>query len=1001
MFFVIKRHRSAAVCRAGTVLLGLALNACATPPKPVEPLKAAPKPAPTATAEVLLAPEPPMPRLEQVALRASEVPGVLEFTQTGRALDGAFEILQFSGPRDFAAADWQHNEVHLDGAAQPYAFLSQDLDLQRHPELRLWLRRPLADAGRELNGDCYTPAEPPRAGMHYRFRAPISQQKPDPKLSAAWLEALRRDLSHRQGPFYSYANAKLGERQSKAKGSVQLGNSADGSEFARLIGTTTGRSSIQEALLQNRGLYLDLTSGARKVPIGKLVAPRLTRHPWPAMLAQLQQKPGLEPLARATPADFYFVRVQDFSTFLDLSSLAESWGAPALDLLDGKVQDRGLRARYQTELALEDSELSRTFGPSVIEELALVGSDPYLVEGSDLTLIFRVKSGLLFDAALLKALSNFSALHTGIATQQSEYEGVQVSLARSSDGQVRQQRASVAGYELVSNSAAAIRRVISTIHGKALSLADEPDFAYMLARDADQSAPVLAFAGDRFVQSVIGPEQKIKAAERQLASAELSRPGYAALLYGFLNGHSPLAASDLVASKLLATADLKPGGVAAGWQPGSIAQSSRGSTRGMLPLIDAPAVTFVTAAEQAGYESFARSYESEWSDYVDPFAVRVSRTAAANGGVSLAAQLRVLPLLRREYREFTQTVGQARVQPGALPDGFRMLLGIGKDAKLRQLLTQASHSFTEHSFSFDWLGDYAFAGVADRSEAAEAARWFRDTAPQPFDYRYDEGRKQHERAFAQTPAYAGIAIRSAAGATLALALLKKVGDEVAPGTLIWSEARKHRGSSVMSVRSAEKDEELADFTLYYALAPHALLFSLNEAVLESVLDLYADGKAPAAVDGKGGAGDAQLVVDLKGKQQGALFSVLSWVLNKNLVAGCDRAQDSANALFRGAPELIGDPEKAAELMRNYFGSVVQTPEGKAYGFGADGVQDPLRGSASSPKWPVIPVPGSPVAQVTERLESLRSEISFDDEPSGGQSNAPLQSLRVRLTLSLR
>ena len=46
---------------------------------------------------------------------------------------------------------------------------------------------------------------------------------------------------------------------------------------------------------------------------------------------------------------------------------------------------------------------------------------------------------------------------------------------------VRRHRATVDGLELVSNSAAAIFRVISAIHGKTARLSDEPDFAYMLA----------------------------------------------------------------------------------------------------------------------------------------------------------------------------------------------------------------------------------------------------------------------------------------------------------------------------------------------------------------------------------------------------------------------------------------------------------------------------------------------------------------------------------------
>jgi hypothetical protein len=982
------------------LLVSLTVAACAAPPKPAAPNKAVAKAAPVASGEAPLPPEAALPVLASEALPAVDMPQTLELTLLNRAEDGAFELLEYKLPETFVASSSEQVAVHLTGSQRPYAFLKQDFR-DKNPEVspkRLWVRRPIAEKAQELSGDYYAPAMYDEPGQHWRFHAAIAQAKPDPKLIQAWAFALAENFDQHHGAFYGFAADQLRQRLGKPKlaGRAQYADQQNANDLAELIGTTTGRSSVQEALEQHRALYLELASGPRKISIDKLMAPRLTRHPWATMLGQLKQKPPDEPLAKATPADFYFLRVRDFASFLDLSSVADSWGTPALDVLDGQIQDRALRARYQTELALEQGELSRTFGPSVIAELALVGSDPYLVEGSDLTLIFRVKSGLLFDAALLKSLTTFAAAHPGGDTQKFTHEGVDVTVTRSADGQIRRHRASVDGLELVSNSPGAIRRVISTIHGKAPRLSDEPDFSYMLARDADQSSPILGFAGDRFVESVIGPQQKIKEAERVLALAELSRPGYAALLFGFLTGHSPAAATDLVQEHLLSAADLKPGAVAAGWQPGMIAQSNRGSTLGAQPLIDAPPIALVTAAERAGYESFARSYEGDWSEYVDPFAVRVSRAQLASGGVTLQAELRVLPLLRREYREFTSSVGNAHVQAGAISDGFRMLLGVGKDAELRRILTSASRNFTEHALTFDWIGDYAFVGVADRNELALAARYERDISPEkPGSNR---SKDPELRALALTPAYAGIAIRSTAGAAIALAVLKRVGDEVAPDSLTWREARKHRGVSLMSVHG--NDPDVADIKLYYALTPHALLFSLSPAVLTALIDEFADGKAPTALEAKAGSRDAQLVVDLKGKQQGAIATVLAWLLTKTLAENGDRARDAANTIFLGAPEVASDPDKAELLMRNYFGSVVRTPEGRAYTFGPDGVRDPLRGSASSPAWPVIPVPDSPVARVVGRLDSLRSEVSFDPEPSTQPGNA-LQSLRVRLTLSLR
>jgi hypothetical protein len=982
-----------------SALLAFALVACAAPPKPAAPKKTVAVAAPVASVDAPLPPEAAMPVLASGSLPAIEIPGTLELSLLARAEDGAFELLEYKLPEGIVLG-FGRNEVRIAGSQRPHAFFRED-SRDKNPGAapwRLWVRRPIQEKGQELSGDSYAPAAYGEPGKHQHFHAAGSMPKVDPKLVPAWAEALAQDFEQHRGPFYGFAADKLRERRAKPKipPRPQYAQQQTSTDLAELIGTTTGRSSVQEALEQHRSLYLDLASAPRKIPIEKLTAPRLTRHPWATMLAQLKQKPTEEPLAKAAPADFYFVRVRDFASFLDLSSVADSWGTPALDVLDGHVQDRALRERYQTELALEQGELARTFGPSVVEELALVGSDPYLVEGSDLTLIFKVKSGLLFDAALLKSMTTFAAAHPGGDTQKLSHEGVEISVTRSADGQIRRHRATVDGLELVSNSPGAIRRVISAIHGKAPRLADEPDFSYMLARDADQDAPILAFAGDRFVESVIGPEQKIKEAERALALAELSRPGYAALLYGFLTGHSPASATDLVHENLLSAADLKPGAVAAGWQPGMIARSNRGSTIDALPLIDAPPIATVTTTERDGYESFARSYESDWSEYVDPFAVRVARTVTPNGGLTLSAELRVLPLLRREYREYTASVGNAHVQPGAITDGFRMLLGVGKDAELRRLLTDASHEFSAHAVTFDWIGDYAFVGLADRNELAQAARYQRDISPEKPDS--DDRSKDTElRAAALTPAYAGIALRSTAGAAIALAVLKRVGDEVAPNTLVWAEARKHRGISLMSVHATDPDT--ADIKLYYALTPHALLLSLDPAVLEALIDEFADGKAPTAVESKPGSRDPQLVIDLKGKQHGAIATVLAWLLTKTLSEATDRASDAAQAIFEGAPETVADPAKATLLMHNYFGSVAKTPEGLAYSFGPDGVRDPLRGSASSPAWPVIPVPDSPVARVVDRLESLRSEVSFDPEPST-QPGSTLQSLRVHLTIAL-
>src|SRR5205823_457786 len=168
-------------------------------------------------------------------------------------------------------------------------------------------------------------------------------------------------------------------------------------------------------------------------------------------------------------------------------------------------------------------------------------------------------------------------------------------------------------------------------------LADEKDFRYMLARDAGARGPTLFFFGERFVAEVVGPRQKILETRRQLAAAELMTPGFAALLHGWIHGTSPGSVDELVSSKLLRKEELKhASGATIEWRPQKPAQSTWGTPAALTPLIELAAPDAVSESERAAYDRFSRTYETYWSRYVDPAAVRLSATP------ELGADLRVL-----------------------------------------------------------------------------------------------------------------------------------------------------------------------------------------------------------------------------------------------------------------------------------------------------------------------------------------------------------------------
>jgi hypothetical protein len=962
-----------------------------------------PAPAPKPTHDVAPAPaarrdaEPPLTSLRTGEIKPTHEAKPLELEAVTRFVGPEFEtlLLRFETPRHKNLEG--RDAVHVPGAT--LAFVGTDIG--EHGTL--WVRRPIQEAKGLISGSVFTRAEPP-PGIRFDLRQrPMATALPSkPALEADFLRALaatqERDYSASE-PYLAFAHRRLLAMAAKKRPephgvTVPRTHFPQTNTLLRVMDTTTGRAQIQQSIQENYTLALDLAREPRKLPLSAAPALALPRADYGSMLAALGRTPPSEPLAAAAPADFWYLRSRTFASFLDLLELSESFGQPAADVLAGQSEDRGTTARYTAELALERTELARVLGPSVIESVAVVGSDPYVHDGTDVTFLFKLKAPPLFEAALGKALAAHASAHGGITKSEFVHEGVAIRVARSPDGRVRQHRASVAGLELVSNSPNAIRRVISTALGKAARLADEKDFQYLTARENGGPDETLGFLSDRFVVNAISPAQKIAQARRQLALAELSTPGYAALLFGYTHGRSPKDAAELVKSgELLANelehADRSP----IAWQPGKPAASRFGTTTVLEPLIELPGVEKISAAEQRAYAEFSSYYATLWSEYVDPVIVRFARKQGGAPHYELA--IRALPLLRSDNRELIAMVGNARVEVPPLDSGLRWVLGLGKDAELRRELGRAR--LLGHSLKFDWLGDSIMVGVADRAELTRAASTLVGRRLEP----PGGGQPRDELdAIADLPLYAVVEVKQRAGAVLALASLRKLADDVGRGMIEWRDGGKYRDIAITELGFVASGLFRDGAHVYYALCPKSLIFSLNRAVLEQLIDDELDGKSPR------GAADArrvelgQSVVELGTKKDGALLRTLGWLIASELVAR-NESRRSAEAILRGAPESRASAEAFRTVARATFGHVPLTPDGNLYEYSVEGIRDPLRGTPYAPVYPPTPAPGSPLATLLGRFARVRTSIAFDTEPGLRAPARDPRSFYAKISLELR
>jgi hypothetical protein len=971
-----------------------------------------------------------MPSLRTGALAPVEARAVVEGRVVARHLGDVVETLavEIVLPNELEGNRWSNTEpvVAVDGASPgPYSFIAEARPGDRRV---LWIRRPKSAAGSPVAGKLFGAHREGEPGVVARFQAPApaASVKSDPAALADFGRALADDVASRSSAWSAFAADRMRtlyaekpkpSAKKPARGPARptrpVPVRAQG-DLGRLMETTTGVASIQEALQSDRPL---LTAAAREkpsVPIASLARPKSAPHPWDDLLASLP-KGGPAPkeaLAAATPAEFWYVRAKGLDVVFRMADELDRWATPAVDALDGRAEERNLSGRYEAELGVGRSAIARALGPDVVGEVALVGSDPYLREGSDVTAIFQLKSRAAFEAALVASVAGHQAAHGKIDVAQAQIAGVDVRVSTSADGVVRQHRATVGDLAIVSNSRGAMERVLEALAGKRPRLSDEKDLAYLLARDPGARSDAFAFMGDRFVAEVTGPRQKVLEARRQLALAELETPALAALLHGWLFGASPASADDLVKSGLLAKEDLAHGrGGAITWKPGEAPRSSWGSPTALVPLVDLPAPDLVTPSERDAYERFARGYESYWQQYIDPAALRVTVDGEGDA-TKLTADLRVLPLIEgTEYRRIADVVGGTRLDAPALASGARMTLALGVSAGLRRELSGMAGVFTRRrELDLDWLGDYALLGVLDRTPAAVALHDVagRSLPERPMTEEEREARRERDvvAEAAKAPLYAAIGVKSPAAAALALAAARAIAEDSLPGMVSWGELGKHRDATIVRVafderrRHRDADDKAPDtapeVTLYYALTGGALVFALDEQAIRKVIDEIADGRAPKAV-AKGTPGGAQHVVDLAFDKGGALRTVMGWLLEGEVVSASDRSRAAAEVLLRGAPE-VRDAAAQRALGLAYLGAAPLAPDGGAYTLAPDGVRDPARGTQHAPIWPAVPVPGSPIDKLLGAVRSFRSELSVERE--GPARRDAMQSLHARVTLGL-
>ncbi|HPS57993.1 MAG TPA: hypothetical protein PK514_07790 [Spirochaetota bacterium] len=322
----------------------------------------------------------------------------------------------------------------------------------------------------------------------------------------------------------------------------------DRRDFARenidLYSIMSGGLAIRESLQLDTIRPAD--NGKRDVDPSKLKGPDVRSHPFNDMLKGREYK--LFPLDKYAPHDFYYIHFSGLSKGLDFFDYIEEVGGAVHQRFTMRASDFMLKQKIMTQLALRENKEARAFYDSVIAEAAVTGSDPFIIEGSDVTLVFRLKVPALFNTTVAAYRRYFQETYRA-EKKTVKIGGIDAEYIFTADRRINSVLLTLPdGTVIISNSVKAAEIVAATALGKRRCMADEADYRYMrtVYAASGESEDGFVYLSDAFIRRLVSPELRIKEARRMREAMRVTLLEKYVIYYTQLTGSYPATPDEVL-----------------------------------------------------------------------------------------------------------------------------------------------------------------------------------------------------------------------------------------------------------------------------------------------------------------------------------------------------------------------------------------------------------------------------------------------------------------------
>ena len=419
------------------------------------------------------------------------------------------------------------------------------------------------------------------------------------------------------------------------------------------------------------------------------IAPTLNL-PMPSMEnVTIDEKAPIEPIAMRVPKDCVYIRFGSFSNFIWFQNLTQSIQGDAMNLFASQSVDRNSMDKIQTTLASRMTEMSKMMGPTVIQDVAFIGSDLFFDDGPSFGLLFQATNSFLLSTGINSERSSALKANPDAKEKTVKIAGKKVKYLYTPDGRIQSYYAVDGAYHLITTSKKLVEEFLLTSENND-SLGAQLYFKYARTlMPLSNKYTVFVYASEDFLYRIVSPQYWTEISRRRRSAAEIEMV-LLARQAALNEGVKADAMEDLVRYGYLPKSVLiRPDGSRLMFDDnGGVYDTKRGYCSQFRPCADMK-VESMSDYELSRYEAMRDSFQKKIVQ-LSPLMVGLTVQKVGDSDSRLFVDARVAPFARANFERtksyfgpldnvrFAPVPGDC-VQAQAILNNARLLMGVRND----------------------------------------------------------------------------------------------------------------------------------------------------------------------------------------------------------------------------------------------------------------------------------------------------------------------------------